>query len=255
MAREFSAANLVVLPKLGVDSALALYQALQAAVTAEKKLPKFLQPAWSSLHDAGAQLIQAAQARFSGSSTKVPYSEKRKADGVMDNAVAALDEFLGAWARFAGTLAKGQIAASVRQTLFPDSTGFLRLSYNEEWVQVDRRLQLVKREGLDKQLDLLGAAEILTQVEEAHAAYGKALGLTAVPEPPTETVALNEPLTELSSALRLYVIKVTAYADEADPETVALSERLLRPLVTWTSKTTKPTDDGEPDPTPPAENQ
>lgn len=250
MAREFSAESLVVLPKLNIDSGLALWQALRAGVAAEKKLPKFLQQAWQGVESTGGVLFQAAQTRLTDSGNKAPSAEKRKADIVVDNAVGALDQFLEAWARLPDTLPEAQLAAATRQTLFPDGTSFLKLTFEQEWAQIDRRVALIKSEGLDKQIAKLGGSAFVGHLQEAHQAYGKALGLTAVPAGTTETVALRDPLFALVSALRLYVIKVTAYRDEEKPDTVALAERLLRPLTTWTSKAPKSSGDSEPVPAP-----
>ena len=250
MAREFSAESLIQLPKLSIDSGLALWQALRAGVAAEKKLPKFLQSAWQRVEGAGETLTQAAQTRLSGSGTKPLPAGKRKADIVVDNAMGALDGFLAVWARLPDTVPKAQIAMATRQTLFPDGMGFLTLPFEQEWAQIDRRMALIKSAGLDKQIALLGGTEFVTHLEEAHLAYGKALGLTAVPAAPTETVALRDPLDALGSALRLYVIKVTAYRDEEKPATVALADRLLRPITTWVKRVPKSGGDSEPGPTP-----
>ena len=251
MAREFSAESLIVLPNLNSDSGLALWQALRAAA-AEKKLPKFIQPAWQRVESAGEALAQAAQRRFVQNGSRAPSAEKRKADIVVDNAAGALDQFLEAWTRLPNTLPEAQQAAAARQALFPDGTGFLRLSFSEEWAQIDRRLALIKKDGIDKQIAGLGGAAFVRHLEEAHAAYGKALGLTSVPATPAETVVLRDPLLALIAALRLYVIKVAAYRDDEKPETVALAERLLRPLTSWTSRTSRPSSDGEPAPAEPA---
>lgn len=253
MAREFSAESLIVLPNLNSDSGLALWQALRAATAAQKKLPKFIQPAWQSVDGAGEALAQAAQRRFVQNGSRAPSAEKRKADIVVDNAAGALDQFLEAWTRLPDTLPQAQLAAAARQALFPDGTGFLKLSFGEEWAQIDRRLSLIKKDGIDKQIADLGGTAFVQHLEEAHAAYGKALGLTSVPATPAETVALRDPLLAFIAALRLYVIKVAAYRDEEKPETVALAERLLRPLTSWTSRAAKPGSDSEPPPaTPPA---
>lgn len=257
MAREFSAESLIVLPNLNSDSGLALWQALRAAAAAEKKLPKFIQPAWQGVESSGEVLARAAQRRFIQNGSRALSAEKRKADIVVDNAAGALDQFLEAWTRLPNTLPEAQQAAAARQALFPDGTGFLRLSFSEEWAQIDRRLALLKKDGIDKQIAGLGGAAFVRHLEEAHAAYGKALGLTSVPATPAETVALRDPLLALIAALRLYVIKVAAYRDEEKPETVALAERLLRPLTSWTSRAARPTDDsesapGEPEPADPS---
>lgn len=248
MAREISAESLVALPRLSIDSGLALWQALRAGVAAEKKLPKFLLAPWQNLERTGAALFQAAQSRLVDSGRQGPSAEKRKADIVVDNAAGALDQFLEAWTRLPNTLPEAQQAAAARQALFPDGTGFLRLSFSEEWAQIDRRLALIKKDGIDKQIAGLGGAAFVRHLEEAHAAYGKALGLTSVPATPAETVVLRDPLLALIAALRLYVIKVAAYRDEEKPETVALAERLLRPLTSWTSRAARSADDSEPAP-------
>lgn len=248
MTREFSADSLVTLPKLNVDSALALWQALQAGVVAEKTLPKVLLPSWQGVKSAGKELFQAAQTRLADSG-KLPPVERRKADIVVDNAVGALDQLLQAWARLPDTFPQAQVAAATRQTLFPDGVGFLKLSFEQQWAQIDRRLALIKSAGLDADIAQLGGEVFLTNLEEAHKAYGQALGLTVVPEAPAVLVALRDPLAAFTSALRKYVVQVTAYADDDKPATVALSERLLRPLAAWTSKTPKSAGESE---TPPA---
>jgi hypothetical protein len=245
MAREISAESLVALPRLSIDSGLALWQALRAGVAAEKKLPKFLQAPWQNLDGTGEALFQAAQSRLVDSGSRAPSAEKRKADIVVDNAAGALDQFLEAWTRLPDTLPEAQLATAARQALFPDGTGFLRLAFDEEWAQIDRRLALIKKTGIDKQIARLGGTAFVQHLEDAHAAYGKALGLTSVPATPAETVALRDPLLAFISALRLYVIKVAAYRDEDKPETVAVTERLLRPLTSWTSRAARPSGDSE----------
>ncbi len=251
MAREISAESLVALPRLSIDSGLALWQALRAGAAAEKKLPKFLQAPWQNLESTGEALFQAAHSRLVQSGSRAPSAEKRKADIVVDNAAGALDQFLEAWTRLPETLPEAQLAAAVRQALFPDGTAFLKLAFDEEWAQIDRRLALLKQQGLDKQIARLGGAAFVQHLEQAHAAYGKALGLTSVPATPAETVALRDPLLAFLAALRLYVIKVAAYRDDDKPETIAVTERLLRPLTSWTSRATKPSGDSEPGPSEP----
>lgn len=250
MTREFSADNLVMLPMLNVDSGLALWQALRAGFAAEKKLPKFLQPAWKNVEDTGAELFRAAQQRLTDDGGKAPSAQKRKADSQVDNAVAALEQFLAAWARLPDTLPEAQLAAAIHQTLFPDGTAFLKLAFEQEWAQIDRRVALIKSEGLDKGIEKLGGAAFVAHLQAAQKAYGKALGLTAVPAAPSEPVTLREPLAAFASALRALVLKVAAHRDEEKPETVALAERLLRPLTGWTSRAARGSGTEEPAPIP-----
>jgi hypothetical protein len=247
MGRTFSAESLVSMPRVNVDSGLALWQALRAVVAAESKLPKFIQAPWSVVDREGTQLFDLAQARLAEAGKGAGSAAKRNADSVVDNAVGALAQFLESWTRLPDSLPQAQLAAAARQALFPEGTGFLNLPFEQEWTQVERRLRLMKSEGLDKDIERLGGAPFVKHLVEAQAAYGKALGLTKVVALPAETVGLREPLDALLSALRLYVIKVTAYRDDAEPETVALADRLLRPLVSWVSKPSKAGSESEPE--------
>lgn len=250
MVREFTVESLVSLPRLNVDSGQALFQALQAAVSSEKKLPKFVLPAWQRVASAGESLAKAATERLAESGSKSPPAARRKADSVVDNAVAALDSFLAAWARLPDTYPESQLALCTRQALFPDGIGFLRLSYEEQWAQIERRVQILKQEGHTEAIAKLGGAALVNHLLVAQAAYGEALGLTKVTAVPTEPVGLREPLDAFVAALRVYVIKVTAYRDEDEPETVAQADRLLRPLLMWSSKA--PRSGGAVDPVPPS---
>jgi hypothetical protein len=247
MGRTFSAESLVSMPRVNVDSGLALWQALRAVVAAESKLPKFIQAPWSVVDREGTQLFDLAQARLAESGKGAGAMTKRNADHAVDNAVGALAQFLESWTRLPDSLPQAQLAATVRQALFPEGLGFLNLPYEQEWAQVERRLRLMKSEGIDKDIERLGGAPFVKHLGEAQAAYGKVLGLTKAAELPPETVGLYEPLEALRSAMRLYVIKVTAYRDESEPETVALADRLLRPLVSWVSKPSKAGSEAEPE--------
>ena len=198
---------------------------------------------------AGAALVQAATVRLAESGSKSPPAARRKADAVVDNAVAALDGFLAAWARLPDSYPESQLALCTRQALFPDGIGFLRLSSEEQWAQIERRVQILKQEGHAEAIAKLGGAALVKHLLMAQAAYGEALGLTKVTAVPAEPVGLREPLDAFVAALRLYVIKVTAYRDDDEPETVAQAERLLRPLLMWSSKA--PRSGGASDPVPP----
>ena len=136
---------------------------------------------------------------------------QRKADTIVNNVVAALDQFLGAWERLPSPVPEAQVAAASRQVLFPDDTAFLKLPFGEEWAQIERQVTRLKSQSIDKQIAKLGGPALVTHREESHAAYGKALGLTAVPAAPAETVTVRSPLSTPDSALRTFVIKVTAY--------------------------------------------
>lgn len=255
MSREFSADSLVTLPKFNVDSGLALWEALRAVVEGEAKLPKLILPAWKLVTVRGEALYKAAQTRLTAIATRALPAERRKADTVVDNAAGALDDYLATFLRLSPALPKVQLAAQVRQRLFPDGTSFLKLPFEQEWAQLDRRVALLHSEGLDKKIEQLGGEDFVSTLREAHTAYGKALGLTTVPAKPVENVTLTDPLVEFAAALRRYVIQVIAYRDEEEPATLELSERLLRPLTEWTSSAYRGGDDSAPGSEPPPEGE
>ncbi len=80
----------------------------------------------------------------------------------------------------------------------------------------------------------LGALPALACLREVHVAYGKAIGATKAAAP-IESPQLRDKREELADAVRTYVVRVVGMRNKKKPETIALADRLLQPLIQWQS--------------------
>lgn len=85
-------------------------------------------------------------------------------------------------------------ATVLLQTLFPTGLDFLKLPYAEEWAESERRLAMIKRDGLASELEALAGKPYLPAVKKAHTAYGAALGITDKKAATVDAVRVVEPL-------------------------------------------------------------
>lgn len=122
-------------------------------------------------------------------------------------------------------------ATKLMQTLFPTGLDFLRLPYAEEWAESERRLVLIKTDGLKAELAELVGARYLTALEEAHAAYGAALGITNKKAAAPDPARVLEPLRKLHAAIASYVRAVVGAVDEDDEDSVMAAQEQLEPIV------------------------
>lgn len=159
-------------------------------------------------------------------------SDRRPADLAVDAAWGALHTRLAAWGRLSGDgHAEVGRAAAQMAALFPDGLGFLKLPYERQWAESQRRLDHIDTEGLSAELDALCGPAFLAAVRTAHANYGAALGITEVaPEPAEVPASLSEPYTALRAALSRYVLKLIGTLDDEDPDAVRAVKAALRPI-------------------------
>jgi hypothetical protein len=78
----------------------------------------------------------------------------------------------------------------------------------------------------------LGGGPILDQLGKAHAAYGKALGITFAKATP-ESPAIRDGLDTLQDAMRRYVVRVVATVERDDSASEAFAAKLLAPIEEW----------------------
>lgn len=116
-------------------------------------------------------------------------------------------------------------------TLFPTGLDFLRLPYAEEWAESERRLALVKTDGLKAEIAELAGTPYLPALEQAHAAYGTALGITDKKAAAPDSARVLEPLRELQAAIASYVRAVVGAVDEDDEDSIASAQEQLEPIV------------------------
>lgn len=231
MTRSIDATSLVALPQLNAPSARALVQELVTAAEAEKKLSKDVAAALAKLQTADAALAKAASGALAGTQT----ADQKAADHAEDAVWSGLFDVLTGFTKLPEGFAQGPLAHKLLDQLFPDRLGFTRLPFKAEWAEVEGRLAKLKTGGLEGDVSSLAGDDFLKAIREVHAAYGEALGVTKAkiaPAPKKVRAALDAVL----KALRSYVLKVAAVADEDEPKSVELVARLLQPVTSWESR-------------------
>jgi hypothetical protein len=244
MTRSFTASSLVTLPRLTAVSTARLMQELLNAAKAERKLPASIATDRDEVAEA-YQVLQAELAkRLAAESEDGPVV--RAADMVEDNAFGALSDWLSAWARLPGDRhPESADAAAVLQAIFPSGLTFLTIRPSDEWQEAEVRMRLIADKGHDDAIARLGGKPFLDELRIAHKAYGEALGITAVKQA-SETPALREARDTATDVVRAYVLRVSANVRKKDPESAALAQRLLAPLVNWKDRPARVSASSEP---------
>ncbi len=235
--RPISADKLVILPRLTALSTARLLHELLIAAAAEKKLPASIVPDRDDLTEASKALHVELAKRVTGEGEETPVV--RAADTVEDNAFGALFDWLSAFARLPiSRHPESAEAATVLHSVFADGLSFLAVRPHDEWQEAEIRTRLLADRGYDKTIAQLGGQPFLDEVAIAHKAYGVALGITAVKIVP-ESPAIREARDSAIDLIRSYVLRVAALVRRNDPQSEALSQRLLAPLVNWRDRPTK----------------
>lgn len=236
-SRSISAETLVVLPRLTAISTARLAQELLSAAKEEKKLPAAIVPDHEELAQTHESLQVELAKRLSGEGEDTPVV--RAADTVEDNAFGALVGWLSAFARLpAGAHPESAKATTVLQTVFAGGLGFLAVRPHDEWQEAEIRIRLLAEKGCDKLVEELGGKAFLDHLANAHKAYGEALGITVVKVAP-ESPAIRAARDNVLDVIRAYVLRVVALVRKSDPQTEALSQRLLAPLINWRDRPAK----------------
>jgi len=234
--RSFAPVNLVALPRLDANSATVLARSLESAASEAKKEAPLGEAIDAALHDVHKDR-EALQQALGTAVTKV---DIQTADRAEDTAVGAFYALLAAWARLAGHIAEGDLAATLQGRLFEDGVGFINWESKEEWGVVETKLQTIAREGLEPEIEKLGAGPVLTFLQKTHKRYGEVLGTTKAVVT-ADSPAVREHFEALLESLRVYVIAISGSVQRRKPETQARADALLKPLRGWTSKAAKGT--------------
>lgn len=251
---KYTASDMVQLPRLTGTAAMALGEQLLSAARPHKAaLPRWVARALSELRSRHRTLKEALRDQVT------PQGEHGESlvdlDRTLDNCWGALDGFLVALSRLPGTCSQAVEAAEIRPAMLPDGLAFLNYTYVIEWTESELRLQRMRKAGLDQRIEALGGGLFLEALRDAHAAYGKALGMTAPGADPASVARIREPLDAFTDALRNYVIKVRGMVEPKDPATRVLADRLIAPLENWSvgpqnRSGNKPAPAPEPEPEP-----
>ncbi len=226
MARVYSAATLVSLPRMSALVTASLLQELLTVAAAEAAYPAVLVPYRDDLSSAHDDLAAELTKRVSAEADD---PRIKAADIVEDNAVSALHGFLSSIARLPpDEHPEASKAAVIVNDLFPGGLTFLLIPTDEEWQEVETRIGIMTAKGHDVTIKALGGQMFLDHLTTAHKAYGEALGKTKVRAKIEPAVgAAREAAHE---SLRTYVLQVTSLVKKKDPTTQDLADRLLAPL-------------------------
>lgn len=212
-------------PILDVSGGVALGIALLTA--AGKDLPLAAKRAAKVLRQAVVALQSdwAAQ-RTAGLTTA---EDKRPADQRLDRVWAAVGGRLQTLADLPQTLAEAKQATQLYTRLFPDGLTFLRLPYERQWAESEQRLAQLGDEEMGAAVEKLVGDFVLAELREAHANYGRVLGITDAKPGAAVAPNLLDQLRVLQQAMTSYALQLVAAA-HADAELVAPVRRALRPL-------------------------
>jgi hypothetical protein len=120
-------------------------------------------------------------------------------------------------------------ALEIHGLLFADGLGFLCLSYPRQHAEAERRLALIDKHELAKDIERLVGEEFLAELRIAHLEYGQALGIGKAPAPEPEATLVAEPLRALIDAMTDYAIQLVALA-RAKPARADEIRRALTPI-------------------------
>ncbi len=213
-------------PVLDVPGGVALGIALLSA--AGKELPAPAKRAAKVLRQAVVALQNNWAAQRSASQTTE--EDKRPADQRLDRAWAAVGVRLQTVSELPAEIEEAGQAARLNARIFPDGLAFLRLPYERQWAESEQRLALIADEEMGAVVAELVGDFVLNELKDAHADYGRVLGITnAKPESGDVVPNLLGQLRVVQQAMSGYALQLVAAA-HAEPELAPAVRRALRPF-------------------------
>ncbi len=211
-------------PRLSVASGLSLAKMLLTLVPTPST--PGVQRAARELRTAATTLERAWKAQ----SKPQRALDARPFDRRLDRAWSAISSRLANYEVFDADNPDRIRAEQLDALLFPTGLDFIVLPYLAQHAQSGRRIeQLATDPALSTDLARLVGDAFVRELDQAHEAYGEALGITkAAPQGP-EPISLVEPLRALTQAVGGYALQVLAFAD-SDPDHLAAGRRALEPI-------------------------
>ncbi len=250
MARSYEIRDLITLPRLDASSADALVTELVSRARG-KTLAASIASALANLERQQKELKDALTSRLAAERT-TDSARARAADQALDAAFSATFDWLTGISKLPESYEVSKTAARLHGALFPEGLKFTQLPFKLQWSEADARLSLIAKDASHEgAFGTLGGSAFLENLRRTHEEYGAALGVTTARAAEPVAANVQEPLLALRNAIRTYVLRVLAHADEQDP---ALVDALLAPLATWESRggtrgARLPTPDEAPTPT------
>jgi len=232
MTRSLDPSNIINLPRLDAHEADSLAASLEAVTLDDSNkslvLPEAVQAALDIVKSDRGALV----AILGG--PPAPKPTLRVIDRREDKALRALHDICAVWESLADEIPEGVIGRELRQRLFDAGLGFLTYRPIKEWAVVDAKLKAIDEEGLEAKFNAIGAGPILAHARIVHSLYGEVTGATKAKAPP-ESPQVREKRDTLLDSIRRYVISVLGSVQRNKPATQELADKLLAPLVEWTS--------------------
>jgi hypothetical protein len=226
MGDDFQPAQYVTAPQINVASGVSLAIALLSHVP--PKAGDGVKAAARELRSA----TQQVQAQWAKQKPRAK-TDQRPFDNAADVSWSALTGRLVAQAALpADRHPRAARAAALLDALELRDLSWLKLKYNEQWAQAERRIVRLTADALRGEVDELAGVGFLGEVEHAHKAYGDALGITARHEHVDDNVAMVEPLRALSAAVAEYGLQLCALRRGASAETRKHIAVALQPIDT-----------------------
>lgn len=224
MAETLDVAMYLRPPVVDVPTAIALAQALLSAQP--KDAPAEVRKAGKALERALTILKTAWSAR----EVALRSEDRRSYDQALDAAWARLHDRLYAYSTLPAVRhPKAPRASELYDELFADGLSFLKLPYEAEWAESQRRIEHIKAAGFERELTTLCGAEFLAEVEYCHKEYGAVLGITKAAPAAAPPMNLLELLRQLMAAMSRYTLKLVASVDDEDAASVEAVRTALRP--------------------------
>ena len=235
-------------PIVTIESGILLARLLVAALP--RRMPAYVKRAAGKLERVAA----AAQAALGQRQRELvqPLDETaRDVDIAADQAWSALHDILDALARLSARFERALKARQLLATLFPQGTGFLRLSYGEQFVTMDTLLQRIDHEGLSKSLDAVVGPELLTEIRAVHRRYAAMVARRLQATGPADS--LIEHVRTLQRTIIEYATAVVTTVDSEDAKTIAAAQKALLPIDNHRDLLTSGSRPADPGTTPPAD--
>ena len=235
--RNFSAANIIQLPRLTAEDTVTLVRQLETAAGQARSLPAAVTDALEELKSARDALARELHQRaLSASAADGPRA--READRYLDQTWAALRTWLLGWTSLDDAdHANVADAKRIYGALFPDGLAFINRPYRTEWAETELRLTLIAKEKFGPVLEALGGRAFLQRLRKAQREYGEALAVTASPTEPT-VARVADVMALTHEALRHYIAEVAVSARRSR---AGQAELLLAPVTQWVPKTRRET--------------
>lgn len=210
-------------PVVNVASGFALGHALLTALP--KDPPELVLRSAIVLRTA----LVALQSAWIDQTKTTETTDRRVADKGSDNSWSALEARVMAYTLLPPeSYPLVRRAMHIHQRLFAQGLAFLTYKYDEQWAEAQKRLDIIDKEGLAADLEVIAGKEFVDNVRAAQVTYGKAVhtteAATAAPE-----IKLDAPLRDLQNAIGRYGRQWAALAEDG-PELQAAAKGALAPI-------------------------